>query len=250
VQVFVRIRSVILLLLYGGRKMKILIVEDDELISDLVEQNLKLEGFDTLVCENGIDALKIAEEGNPDLIILDVMLPGMDGFHVCKNLQKSGIPIIMLTAKNDISDKLTGLEAGADDYIVKPFDSRELIARINTIFRRLKKVNDKNIENNTSSDKDNNSFLTINEVNRMVHTGDIVIDLTPTEFDLLLLFSKNPNRVFTRVQLMDSIWGYDFLGDSRTVDIHIQRLRKKLGKYSECIETVFGVGYRFKELKK
>jgi DNA-binding response OmpR family regulator len=234
----------------GVEIMKILIVEDDELISDLVKENLILEGFDTLVCNNGIDAVKIAEESKPDLIVLDVMLPGMDGFHVCKKLQKSGIPIIMLTAKNDISDKLAGLEAGADDYIVKPFDSRELIARVHTIFRRLKKVRDKNMESEILDKNNNDSLFTINEESRMVCIGDIKLDLTPTEFDMMLLFSKNPNRVFTRMQLMDSIWGCDFLGDSRAIDIHIQRIRKKLGKYSDCIETVFGVGYRFKELKK
>jgi DNA-binding response OmpR family regulator len=229
--------------------MTILVVEDDELISDLVDQNLKLEGFDTIVCDNGIEAIKIAEKCRPDLIVLDVMLPGMDGFHVCKRLQNSGIPIIMLTAKNDISDKLAGLEAGADDYIVKPFDSRELIARIHTIFRRLKKVSDRE-KGAESQDKKEDSLLTINEENRMVCIGDSELDLTPTEFEMMLLFIRNPNRVFTRAQLMDSIWGYDFLGDSRTVDIHIQRIRKKLGQYSDGIETVFGVGYRFKELKK
>lgn len=230
--------------------MRILIVEDDELISDLVQQNLILEGFDTLVCDNGIDAVKMAENIKPDLMILDVMLPGMDGFHVCRKLQNSGIPIIMLTAKNDISDKLAGLEAGADDYIVKPFDSRELIARVHTIFRRLKKASEKGSESEAKNEKKDDCLFSINEENRMVRVGDIELDLTPTEFDMMLLFSKNPNRVFSRAQLMDSIWGYDFLGDSRTVDIHIQRIRKKLGNYSDCIETVFGVGYRFKELKK
>ena len=227
--------------------MKILIVEDDELIANLIDQNLKLEGFQTVICYDGICAMNTCRKEEFDLIVLDVMLPGMDGFHVCRDLQYLGIPIIMLTAKNDITDKLTGLEAGADDYIVKPFDSRELVARIRSVFRRLDKANLK--KENLLNTGMNNSIIVINQETRMVLVHSTELELTPTEFDLMLLFSKNPNRVFTRAQLMDSVWGYDFLGDSRTVDIHIQRIRKKLGDFSSCIETVFGVGYRYKELK-
>lgn len=227
--------------------MKILIVEDDELIANLIDHNLRLEGFETIVCHDGLCAIDICNKNKLDLIVLDIMLPGMDGFHVCKELQSKAIPIIMLTAKNDICDKLAGLEAGADDYIVKPFDSRELVARIKSIFRRLDKA-----AGITSSFEryTNASIFSIDETSRMFFIDNKEIDLTQTEFDLMLLFSKNPNRVFTRIQLMDLIWGYDFLGDSRTVDIHIQRIRKKLGNFNTCIETVFGVGYRFKELKK
>jgi len=228
--------------------MKILIVEDDELIANLIEQNLKLEGFETAVCYDGIVAIDICGKKHFDLILLDIMIPGMDGFHVCKELQYLEIPIIMLTAKNDISDKLTGLEAGADDYIVKPFDNRELVARIRSVFRRLDRVNKK--PNLDGTNNNNNSIFTINEETHMLIINSTELELTPTEFDLMLLFIKNPSRVFTRVQLMDEIWGYDFLGDSRTVDIHIQRIRKKLGDFSSYIETVFGVGYRFKELKR
>lgn len=227
--------------------MKILIVEDDELIANLIDQNLKLEGFETEVCYDGIVAIDICKHTHFDLILLDIMIPGMDGFHVCRKLQYLEIPIIMLTAKNDISDKLTGLEAGADDYIVKPFDNRELVARIRSVFRRLDRVNKKP---NLDSTDMNNSIFTINEETHMIIIHSTELELTPTEFDLMRLFIKNPNRVFTRAQLMDEVWGYDFLGDSRTVDIHVQRIRKKLDDFSSCIETVFGVGYRFKELKK
>lgn len=228
--------------------MRILIVEDDELISNLIDENLKLEGFETIVCNNGLSAIEVANNEKPDCIVLDVMLPGLDGFHVCKSLQGSGIPIIMLTAKTDITDKLTGLEAGADDYMVKPFDSRELVARIRTIFRRLEMAC---IRKSTSEIiRNNDNIVSVDEDTRRVYINDNEIELTHTEFDLTLFFSKNPGRVFTRSQLMDAVWGYDFLGDSRTVDIHIQRIRKKMGNFSDCIETVFGVGYRFRELKK
>lgn len=226
---------------------KILIVDDDELIANLIEENLKMEGFLTEVCHDGIVALKKVETYKPDLVVLDIMLPGLDGFHVCKELQDTGIPIVMLTAKNDISDKLVGLEAGADDYIVKPFDSRELIARIRSIFRRLEMIRDKNAKPDENI-KPYAGFR-IYEESRRAFINNTELNLTPTEFDLMLLFHKNPGRVFSREQLLDIVWGYDFLGDSRTVDIHIQRLRKKLENYSSCIETVFGVGYRFKELE-
>jgi DNA-binding response OmpR family regulator len=175
------------------------------------------------------------------------MLPKIDGFHVCRYLQGSGIPIIMLTAKSDISDKLMGLETGADDYIVKPFDNRELVARVCTIFRRLTKLAGKTASVETEDRQ--RCGIEINEETRRAYIDRDELNLTPTEFGLLLLFANNPGKVFTRAQLLDSIWGYDFLGDSRTVDIHIQRLRKKLGIYSSRIETVFGVGYRFMEPK-
>lgn len=217
--------------------MRVLIADDDELIADLIRQNMLLEGFETLVCHNGTDAYELALKEKPDLVILDVMLPGLDGFHVCRKLQGSGIPIIMLTAKGDITDKLTGLEAGADDYIVKPFDTRELVARVHTIFRRLARAVNKN------------ETVSIDEDTHIASIGRQELDLTPTEFNLLLLLSANPGRVFTRAQLLDRIWGYDFLGDSRVVDIQIQRLRKKLGKFSGMIETEFGVGYRYREQK-
>ena len=223
---------------------KILVVDDDELIANLIEQNLKFEGFDTKVCHDGAAALEICNDYKPDLVVLDVMMPKLDGFHVCKRLQGTGTAVIMLTAKSDMSDKLVGLEMGADDYIIKPFDSRELVARIKAVIRRFEKISIKHTDHgNTSHDK----VISLNEQTRIALANGKELDLTPTEFDLLMLFAGNIQRVFTREQLLDMVWGYDYLGDSRTVDIHIQRLRKKLGKYSSCIETVFGIGYRYKE---
>jgi DNA-binding response OmpR family regulator len=225
--------------------MRILVVEDDELIAKLVEKNLILEGYDTFLCNDGLSCIENCKNEHFDMIILDIMLPGMDGFHVCRELCSIGVhsPIIMLTAKNDISDKLIGLEAGADDYIVKPFDTRELMARVKAIFRRLEKLDEDNCSRKEPTSS--SSIIRINEETRRVYINNALMDLTHTEFELLLLLSKNPDRVFTRAQLMDMVWGYDFLGDSRTVDIHIQRMRKKLGEYSVFIDTVFGVGYRF-----
>lgn len=228
---------------------KILIVDDDELIVNLIEQYFKLEGFETITCQDGLAALKLTESEKPDLIILDVMLPKLDGFHVCKELQGSGIPIILLTAKSDITDKLVGLEAGADDYVVKPFDSRELVARVRTIFRRLKKASEK-IAGQMEDGYREKPGIIMNKDYRTVFINGTELELTPTEFDLLYHFTRHPGRVFDRQQLLEAVWSYDFLGDSRTVDIHIQRLRKKLKDYAGSIETVFGVGYRFRELEK
>lgn len=227
--------------------MRILIVEDDEYLASLVEKNLKLEGFDTTLCYDGLSALSICGIAEFDMVVLDIMLPGMDGFHVCRKLQYKNIPIIMITAKNDITDKLAGLEAGADDYIVKPFDSRELTARIKAVMRRLERgAADKTIHEEPCI----KAGFSINEITRRALINGNEIELTPIEFDMLLLFSKNHDRVFTREQLIDEVWGYEFLGDSRTVDMHIQRIRKKMGSDSWCLETVFGVGYRFKELNR
>ncbi len=228
--------------------MKILIVDDDELIAYLIEQNLKLEGFETVTCQDGLMALELAELEKPDLIILDVMLPKLDGFHVCKKLQGSNIPIILLTAKSDITDKLIGLEAGADDYVIKPFDSRELVARVHTILRRVDKASARRDELYDGNDKEK-AGIRIDKDCRMAYIGERELELTPTEFDLLYHFFTHPGRVFDRAQLLDAVWGYDFVGDSRTVDIHIQRLRKKLKNYGVSIGTVFGVGYRFREFK-
>lgn len=229
--------------------MKILIVDDDELIACLIEENLKLEGFDTVICYDGLSALELAETEKPDLIILDVMLPKLDGFHVCKKLQGSGIPIILLTAKSDITDKLIGLEVGADDYVIKPFDSRELIARVRAILRRMEKAVARRDVSNEDYDR-KKTGISINKDNRTAFIGKRELNLTPTEFELLYFLASQPGRVFDREQLLNAIWGYDFLGDSRTVDIHIQRLRKKLKEYSSSIETIFGVGYRFREDKR
>lgn len=232
----------------GGVKVQILIVDDDELIVDLIKQNLILEGYSTLEAYDGVQAIEMTTVHKPDLIILDIMMPKKDGYHVCKELRSSGIPIIMLTAKGDISDKLMGLELGADDYIVKPFDTRELLARVKAIIRRVDNLKDKNTKNLNSLNSSNRDLVIIESSHRVMD-GDKEIHLTPTEYDLLLFLYKNPERVFDREQLVDRVWGYDFLGDSRTVDIHIQRLRKKLGAYGKYIQTIYGVGYRYMENK-
>lgn len=219
--------------------MKVLIVDDEPAIVDLIKINLELEGFETLSCYSGRDAVKCAQSDNPDLILLDIMLPDLDGFEVCKTIQNLNIPIIMLTAKNDIKDKLYGLELGADDYITKPFDGRELIARIKTILRRVDKYNIKEDTNITVGP------ILINTIERIVHLDGEEVTLTPKEFDLLLLFCENQRKVFSRENILELVWGYEFIGDSRTVDMHVQRLRKKLGKYNPYVKTIFGIGYKF-----
>lgn len=219
--------------------MKVLIVDDEPAIVDLIKINLELEGFETLYCHSGTEAVKYAQSANPDLILLDIMLPDLDGFEVCKTIQDLNIPIIMLTAKNDIKDKLYGLELGADDYITKPFDGRELIARIKTILRRVDKYN---VKEDTNI---NVGPICINTIERIVHIDGIEIALTPKEFDLLLLFCENPRKVFSRENILELVWGYEFIGDSRTVDMHVQRLRRKLGNYNPFVKTIFGIGYKF-----
>jgi DNA-binding response OmpR family regulator len=219
--------------------MKILVVDDEPAIVDLIKINLELEGFETLSCHSGKQALKLAQAANPDLILLDIMMPDMDGFEVCKSIQDLNIPIIMLTAKNDIKDKLYGLELGADDYITKPFDGRELLARIKTILRRVDKYN---VKDETSIAA---GPITIHTAERIVYIDGIEIGLTPKEFDLLQLFCENQRKVFSRENILELVWGYEFIGDSRTVDMHIQRLRKKLGNYSFFVKTIFGIGYKF-----
>jgi DNA-binding response OmpR family regulator len=226
----------------GGVFMKILIVDDEPAIVDLIKINLELEGFETITCYSGKEAVKYAQTVNPDLILLDIMLPDLDGFEVCKTIQSLNIPIIMLTAKNDIKDKLYGLELGADDYITKPFDGRELLARIKTILRRVDKYNVKDDTNIIVG------TISINTTERIVHIDEQEISLTPKEFDLLLLFCENERKVFSRENILELVWGYEFIGDSRTVDMHVQRLRRKLGKYNPYIKTIFGIGYKFEAM--
>lgn len=219
--------------------MKVLIVDDEPAIVDLIKINLELEGFETCVCYTGLQAIKAAPIFTPDLIILDIMLPDVNGFEVCKQLQSLNIPIIMLTAKNDIKDKLYGLELGADDYITKPFDSRELTARIKTVLRRIDKFGAKE-ETNIQLGP-----IMINTMERQVYIDGEEIILTPKEYDLLMILCENQRKVFSRENLLELVWKFEYIGDSRTVDMHVQRLRKKLGKYNFFIKTVFGIGYKF-----
>ena len=222
---------------------KILIVDDDENICELLNLYLKKDGFDTVLAYNGMQAVEYAEKFNPDLILLDIMMPKLDGWQVCREIRKkSEVPIIMLTAKGETFDKILGLELGADDYITKPFDTKEVIARIKAVLRR-------------TSDKENQSDikevrfekLIINLTNYELTVDGERIDTPPTELELLYHLASNPNRVYTRDQLLDEVWGFDYYGDSRTVDVHVKRLREKLEDVSQewSLKTVWGVGYKF-----
>lgn len=226
---------------------KILIVDDEPNILELLKFNLENNGFKVIKALNGEQALELIKLEKPDLILLDVMLPGIDGYELCKILRRktdtSEIPIILITAKNEEIDKILGLEIGADDYITKPFSVRELIARVKAVLRRVEK---KEKGENTIRISD----ICI-EVDKFEVTVDgRKIDLTPKEFELLKLFAQNPGRVFSRDYLLEKIWGYDYLGDTRTVDVHIRHLRQKLGDEQDepkYIKTVRGIGYKFKE---
>ena len=224
---------------------KILVVDDEDHIVELITYNLISSGYDVISANNGIDALKIAKEEKPNLILLDLMLPGLDGFDVCKAIRGESdtkeIPIIMLTAKGEELDKILGLELGADDYITKPFSIRELLARIKVIFRRTK-------SSKTDEDLFKTDNIYINFNRREVIIFDKKIDLTVKEFELLEILVKNKGKILTREMLLDKIWGYEYVGETRTVDVHIRYLRKKIeedDKNPKFIETIRGVGYRF-----
>lgn len=221
-------------------EIRILVIEDEKPIADILEYGFKKEGFRVKSAYTGADGLSGAEEFEPNLVLLDWMLPDLSGVDVCKMLTEMyNIPIIMLTARGSIDDKVYGLESGADDYITKPFDLREVIVRVKTILRRFGKSLKGQEEQEIRVE---NAVISARE--RTVCQDGEYVELTPKEFDLLVWMVKNPRRVFTRSHLLDEIWGYDFMGDTRTVDIHIQRLRKKLCM-GESIVTVFGVGYKY-----
>jgi two-component system alkaline phosphatase synthesis response regulator PhoP len=227
---------------------KILIVEDEMNIRELIKFNLQREGYATFEAEDGIAAIALIRKEKPDLVLLDLMLPGQDGLEVCRTLKSqketSGIAIIMLTAKAEEIDKILGLEMGADDYLTKPFSPRELTARVKAVLRRSYKE--------TSQDGE----LVIGQLrmnfNRYeCYLSNEKLELTPKEFELVKLFATNTGRVFTREQLLEKIWGYEYFGDTRTVDVHIRHLRVKLAQapeLAEAIETVRGVGYRFRDI--
>lgn len=218
----------------------ILIIEDEKPIADILRYGFEKEKFKVFCRFNGMDGMDAINEIHPDIVLLDWMLPDVSGVVVCEHItKKCNIPIVMLTAKGTIEDKLLGLESGADDYITKPFDLREVIARVKTIIRRFEKVNAE--DENTVIEVDG---FTISETERTVTKEETNIDLTPKEFDLLVYFVKHSKEVLTRQVLLEQIWGYDFAGDTRTVDIHVQRLRKKL-PLEEHLLTVFGVGYKY-----
>lgn len=230
-------------------KTKILIIEDDEAIADLLSYGLTQEGFQTCTEANGAFGMKQLDQFKPDLLLLDWMLPDCSGLDICKKVtHQYNIPILMITAKSDITDKVLGLEFGADDYITKPFDLREVIARIRTILRRLEQANHVNDRGTSNEEQIRLKNIVIIPDERIVKKDGIVVDLTPKEFDLLKTLIDHRGKIFTRSELLEFIWGYDFAGDTRTVDTHIQRLRKKLDA-SDLIKTVFGIGYKFEKLE-
>ena len=237
-------------------KQKILIVDDDNNIAELISLYLTKECFECKIVNDGEAALKACPRFRPDLILLDLMLPGMDGYEVCREIRhKSKVPIIMLSAKGEVFDKVLGLELGADDYIIKPFDSKELVARVKAVLRRFQ---------NTAVQREEEPE-TVAKPAKLVEYPDLIINLTnysvtyrgeniempPKELELLYFLASSPNQVFTREQLLDNIWGYEYIGDTRTVDVHIKRLREKVnGNGNWAIATVWGIGYKFEVLKK
>lgn len=223
--------------------LKVLIVDDDTNISELIALYLNKEGYDTKEVATGRLALELFESYHPDLVILDVMLPELDGYDVCKEIRKHNrTPIIMLTAKGEVFDKVLGLELGADDYMVKPFDPKELIARVKAVLRR----NTQPIEEAIPKNRIVLDNLIIDKDNYSVTYEGALVELPPKELEVLYFLASHPKQVFTREQLLDKIWGYDFVGDTRTVDVHIKRLRDKFeGDHTWSIKTVWGVGYKF-----
>ena len=219
----------------------ILVVEDDRNISDLIRMYLEKEGFEVRIAYDGGKAVEEFDERTPDMVLLDIMLPVMDGWAVCAHIRERGAtPIIMLTAKSDVDDRITGLEMGADDYLVKPFEMKELMARINAVLRRSEIPDD--TKKRLQFDK-----LVINLDSYELLVDGKQVDTPPKELELLYHLASTPNRVYTRNQLLDEVWGFDYFGDSRTVDVHIKRLREKVEDVSDqwALKTVWGVGYKF-----
>lgn len=237
-----------------AEKQKILIVDDDENIAELISLYLIKECFETRIEGDGESALRAFETFKPNLILLDLMLPGIDGYQVCREIRKdSSVPIIMLSAKGEVFDKVLGLELGADDYMIKPFDSKELVARVKAVLRRM-----------TAPKEESPAMKMPEQIGNFVEYPDLIVNLTnysviyrghsvdmpPKELELLYFLAASPNQVFTREQLLDHIWGYEYIGDTRTVDVHIKRLREKIKDHPNwAISTVWGIGYKF-EVKR
>lgn len=224
-----------------GSKNKILIVDDDVNICELIGLYIEKEGYDVVKAHNGISAVELFKSTSPSLVVLDIMLPGIDGWHVCREIRKiSSIPIIMLTAKGETFDKVLGLELGADDYMVKPFEPKELVARVKAVLRRFehKDIDTKEVVYPN---------LVVNKSNYTIRLNGNIIELPPKELELLYFLASNPNKVFTREQLLEQVWGFDFYGDSRTVDVHVKRVREKIDIEDQNwqLKTVWGVGYKF-----
>ena len=217
-----------------------MVVDDEKNICELLRLYLEKEDFDVTICNNGSDAISLIRQNQPSLVLLDIMMPVIDGWEVCRQVREfSNVPIIMLTAKGETFDKVMGLDLGADDYIVKPFDTKEVVARVKAVLRRSSSAD---TEGEVRYDK-----LTVNIVKYELCVDGKVIDTPPKELELLYHLAKNPNRVYTRDQLLDEVWGFEYFGDSRTVDVHVKRLREKLEGVSDqwSLKTVWGVGYKF-----
>ena len=236
---------------------KVLVVDDEPGIRSAIAYALKREGYETETASDGEEALEKVESFGPSVLVLDVMMPKMDGYEVCRRLEhRSGIGIILLTVKNELIDKIVGLELGADDYMTKPFEIREVLARVKALIRRLEKsapadsaalteTADSQTEPEEAGDRVQLGPLRIRISHRSAELDGIELELTPKEFDLLTLLASRPSRVFTRDDLLDRVWSMDYAGGTRTVDIHVQRLRKKLGeKHQGLLQTVYGVGYK------
>lgn len=222
---------------------KILVVDDDKNICELLRLYLEKEGYSVILSNDGEEAVVKFTALKPDLVLLDIMLPGLDGWQVCREIRKkSNVPIIMLTAKGETFDKVLGLELGADDYVVKPFDTKEIVARIKAVLRRIGQNSA-----NTEVKEVKYDGLVVNMTRYELKVNDKAIDTPPKELELLFHLASNPNRVYTRDQLLDEVWGFEYYGDSRTIDVHVKRLREKLEGVSNkwSLKTVWGVGYKF-----
>ena len=235
-------------------KQKIMIVDDDNSIAELISLYLIKECFETSIVNDGEEALTRFSEFHPDLILLDLMLPGMDGYQVCREIRKtSSVPIIMLSAKGEVFDKVLGLELGADDYIIKPFDSKELVARVKAVLRRTfvpREESEEPGDKRPGEQVVEYPDLTVNLTNYSVINEGHTVEMPPKELELLYFLAASPGQVFTREQLLDHIWGYEYIGDTRTVDVHVKRIREKLQPNTGwALSTVWGIGYKF-EVKR
>ncbi|MCI9218000.1 MAG: response regulator transcription factor [Dorea sp.] len=228
-------------------KQKILVVDDDENIAELISLYLTKECFDTMMVHDGEEALTAFDSYQPGLILLDLMLPGIDGYQVCREIRaKSSVPIIMLSAKGEVFDKVLGLELGADDYIMKPFDSKELVARVKAVLRRCQAAPKQEAAEGARGKQVSYPGININLTNYSVVVDGQNVEMPPKELELLYFLASSPNQVFTREQLLDQIWGYEYIGDTRTVDVHIKRLREKIKDHDGwSLATVWGIGYKF-----
>ena len=228
-------------------KQKILIVDDDENIAELISLYLTKECFDTMMVHDGEEALVAFDTYQPNLMLLDLMLPGIDGYQVCREIRaRSNTPIIMLSAKGEVFDKVLGLEMGADDYIMKPFDSKEMVARVKAVLRRYQPGQKMESPVEDKSKRVEYPGISINLTNYSVIVDGQTVDMPPKELELLYFLAASPIQVFTREQLLDQIWGYEYIGDTRTVDVHIKRLREKIKDHATWgLATVWGIGYKF-----